>query len=809
MEPARAVALQTGSPSLSSVGGVFSAEVAPSPCAALIGDRYEVLALLGTGAMGCVYKVRDAELDEVVALKMLRPELLDSAEALERFRREVRLARRVTHRNVARTFDIGRHEGGRFLTMELVEGMPLSDLMRAAWRTGPMPVTRVAELASSVCEGLAAAHDAGVVHRDLKPENVLVGRDAGGAERVVLTDFGVARGSHEDPTRTIGTSVGTPSYMAPEQVQGQATEPRTDLFALGVMLFEMLTGTLPYRGDSVFAVAVARLLGAPPDPRSLRGDLPSQVAELVLACLARSPSDRPAHAREVAARLSAASVALGTASLDARATLAEGATLAGAALVPPAWEASRAGGALRPAQREKTVSVLPFASQAQGDAPLAEGLAQDVADTLSTTKGLRLRAATGQAARDGSDPRAAGTQLGVDVVVSGSLRRVGDLVRVTARAVSVADGFQLWAGRFDRGPGDLLVVSDEVAREVARALVLDVDSAPRAQLTDPEAVELYLRARHALSRSSGLPALDEALGMLRKARERTPDDPGIESALAIAYVRKWFSGDQEVGRLAKGTAERAVELAPHRAEPLLARAYVAYHHGAFPEAIRDLLRAVELAPNLQDAHHLLGSIQLEVGPIEPAASRLRLAVFLDPWVVRTSIELARSHALLGQFDEAHAVFASLDKAGNEGPVWVPRARIAMWEQSRERAESVLQRATEAGDQVGVLLLRAWLDRDRSLAERFLRDTPFGALNRGAPRGQSLWSQASAEVCALFGEHDAALSHVERADSLGLADLVWLDRCPLIAPIRGADRFRAVRDHVFERILPVRQALGGG
>ena len=273
--------------------------------------RYVLCDLLGTGGMGSVYRALDTELDELVALKVLRPELTRSGEMVERFRREVKLARRVTHPNVARTFDIGEHHGERFLTMELIEGESLATVLS---REGALRLPRAIEIAEAIATGLSAAHAAGVVHRDLKPDNVLIERRKAQAAReptdgletdrlgrIVLTDFGIAR-AYLEPARALtrgGMTLGTPEYMAPEQLEMKTEiDARADLYAVGVILYEMVVGDRPWNGDSPFSIAAARLVGPPPDPRA-RAVLPDALADIIMRCMARRPDDRFARAEEV------------------------------------------------------------------------------------------------------------------------------------------------------------------------------------------------------------------------------------------------------------------------------------------------------------------------------------------------------------------------------------------------------------------------------------------------------------------------------------------------------------------------------
>jgi serine/threonine-protein kinase len=238
----------------------------------VIAARYEIHALLGQGGMGAVFRVHDRELDEEIALKVLHPALSIDGRALDRFRREVKLARRVTHPNVARTFDIG-FDRVRFLTMELVAGAAVSSLVRDGARP---PLSEALRIAEAVSRGLSAAHAAGVVHRDLKPDNVM--RAPGANGRIVITDFGIARlasrSDGDDPRRTGDQVVGTPAYMAPEQITAQPVDGRTDVYALGATSFELQTGRLPFVRDSAMASAAARLKEDPPDVRTLAPDVP-------------------------------------------------------------------------------------------------------------------------------------------------------------------------------------------------------------------------------------------------------------------------------------------------------------------------------------------------------------------------------------------------------------------------------------------------------------------------------------------------------------------------------------------------------
>jgi serine/threonine-protein kinase len=271
----------------------------------LFARRYEVQDVLGRGGMGVVYRARDRQLDEVVALKVLRSDALrEDATLVERFKQELKLARRITHRNVLRTHDFGETDGVPYISMEYVEGVTLKDLIA---RKGALPVGVALRIAKQICQGLEAAHQQGVVHRDIKPQNLLILPESG---EVKIMDFGIARVSAVDGASgltTAGTVVGTPDYMPPEQAQGVTADFRSDLYSMGAVLFEMFTGRLPFPGDTALAVIMGHLRKPPPQPRGLNPSLSPEIEALVLRCLEKDPARRYARAGELLAALQAAS----------------------------------------------------------------------------------------------------------------------------------------------------------------------------------------------------------------------------------------------------------------------------------------------------------------------------------------------------------------------------------------------------------------------------------------------------------------------------------------------------------------------
>ncbi len=763
-----------------------SAEGAPSldVAAKVIAGRYEVIGLLGVGGMGAVYKVLDRHLDEIVALKMLKREIADSPGIAERFRREVKLARRVTHPNVARTFDLGESDGERFLTMELIEGEALSTVIA---REGQLPLGRVVDLVGSICAALDAAHAAGVVHRDLKPDNVML--SPGPPPRVVITDFGIARGQEAGAASRTAVPVGTPAYMAPEQVEASPDiDGRADIYALGAMIFELLTGHLPFEADSVFAIAAMRLTQPPPDPRIFRPDLPEPVALLVQRCMARKPSDRPASAREIASRFA-------------------GLTLPAAeAILQPEVRAPAV--ATEPGQ--KTVAVLPFrnAGTAEDDY-LVDGLTDDLIDTLSMTPGLRVRPrGVVMQFKNGTDPRQIGRDLAVQVVVDGTVRTAAESIRVSARVLSVEDGFQIWAKRFEGARADVLRIGDEASRAIADALAVRKPTRA-AIMTDPVAVDLYLRGRHEYLKFWSL-ANERAVDLLKAARDRAPEDPLIMAGYAAALSRQFgMANSAERSENARMAAEEAIRMAPQLAEAHVALANVKLHDPDPTGVVVSLGRALALAPLSPDAHELRTRILSEVASPREAIEAAQRTLQLEPRFAHLTYDvIARANVMLGEWD--------LESYGEPPPdpdtasvYWIMAARFAMWKSDRETAIIIRDRvegAAIASRPLVSMLTRFVVDRTFDDEER-ARMHERGTSPKLTKRIRCFWHQLTAELRLYLGED--ALDSVKAAVDLGLFDRAWMDHCPLLEPLRQRPEFKLLSKEVTVRAMRILTDLRGG
>jgi eukaryotic-like serine/threonine-protein kinase len=758
----------------------------------LFAGRFEIQRLLGQGGMGSVYRARDIDLDEVVALKVVRPELVQP-DMIEHFRREVKLGRRVTHRNVARVFDLGDHEGRSFLTMELVDGESLAKVLQDR---GRLSASAALHLARELAAGLEAAHTAGVVHRDLKPDNVIVARDG----RVVITDFGIASPPETRAPQAGARFFGTPAYMAPEQVDRRApVAERADLYALGVLLFEAVTGQLPWQGETPLAMAAARLLAAPPDPRSFV-DVPDGLAELILALLARDPAGRPASARVVLELATPA--AAGETSSSLRPT----------SLAPRA--ASHPTDRREASPRRVRVAVLPLRSRPEED-QLSAGITQDLVDGLSALPGLSVVAQIpGREAE--LDLARLGRELGVAVVVTGSLTRLtAARVRVSLRALTTRDGVQLWARRFEASSGEILAMNDEATREIGAALSVEQLPTPRA-LPDAAAIDLYLQARARFRRLSHA-NVEEAIQLLEAALARSPDSPMLLAAYATAIARRFFfTGLGE--DTARGAAERAMAVDPRSAEGCYALAAIEFQSGHYERCIDALNEALARGPLSADAHFLRGRLLLEIDELELARQELERTIELDPGIWLAFNERARLRAMLRDWvgselalDASASVAPSRESAATR---LIHRVRLALWRGAEDPLATVLADVDAfgaSGPSVNIFSLAQALTH--SVRSRTPLDVPLAmravSSERGSLRRQAYFHQLAAEVFGHLGDAPSALASITDAVDCRLLDLAWLRRCPLLAEARELPGFAALEARVAGLVEPARERLLSG
>ena len=701
---------------------------------------YEILAPLGEGGMGAVYRARDPRLGREVAIKTIHERRAKDPEARTRFTRETRAVAALSHPNILAIHDVGEDGEVVFAVMELLKG----ETLRTRLDRGPLPVPEAVAIVAVIADGLAAAHARGIVHRDLKPANVFLTADGG----VKILDFGLARdtqpvgGANSDAATlsqmTIpGALVGTVDYMSPEQVRGEAAEARSDVFALGIVLHETLTGRRPFDRPTA-AETVAAILKD--DAPSLPPEMPVALARLVSRCLEKDPRRRSLSARDVAAELR------------------------GLPALPAAEE------------KIDSLGVLPFAdlSPARDQEYFCDGLADELIDALSRVRGLRVASRTSSFQFKGTaiDVREVGRRLGVRAVLEGSVRKAGDRLRVTVQVTDVANGFSLSSQRYDRALADVFAIQEDLAEKVVAALKVTLSEGERRVLerptTDLRAYDLYLRARGFFSQFR-VEAMVSARELFRRAIEV---DPLFAHALtglagACAWLYQWRGREPERLEEALAASAQALALRPDLAESHSARGYALSLAGQVEEAERQFRIATSLNPRLFEAHYLYARACLEQGRLADAARLFERAADVRPEDFASRALLSLALRGLGQEERAR-------QAGQDA--------VAVAARHLERTPDDVR----ALYMTGILLIR--LDEPARGLEYLER-----ALALDPSDGGTLYNVACGY--ALAGRSDQALDVLERAIDLAVTNLDWIAHDPDWESLRDHPRFRALLDRL--------------
>jgi len=653
-----------GAVSCSNCGSVFDAADADAtlevhdptaiPIGTDFGPRYQVLALLGTGGMGRVYKVYDRELDRTVALKVLRPHLIEDAPALQRFKQELLLASRISHPNILRIHDLGDHRGVKFISMAYVEGGDLAQILK---KNGRLPLERCIHVMKQLCEALQAADNASVVHRDLKPQNILV--DA--RDHVYVTDFGLAKTLEADVsgmTRT-GAVLGTPLYMSPEQVQGKLIDNRTDIYALGLIFYEMLTGVVPFSGESSYQLMYQRVHEFPKRPEILTPGLPPYISAICLRCLEKDPSNRYQHAREILGDLQSKQVPSASPSTSVQITLPlpgrKGWVVAGGVLVLvlaglffiPGVRSfffrhpvPLASGSMPSTEQGKYVAVLPI--RILGDQASWNYVADGLAEAL-TTKLFQLHdvhivsSAAVQKMRPTDSLEDAAHQLGVNLIVSGTLEGSSDKLRIILSLNDVSKGIRVWTEEFSGVPQDVLTLEDQIYGKLVSALALKQtpEEAARSNLhptENIEAYELYLKGRNAMSGQLDVQGLTKAIDYFENSLKKDPGFALAYTGLADASLRMYRDKkDPQWADKALSAGQQAQRLDDNLAEVHTALGGIYNETGKSAQAIAELRRALELAPNSDGGYRRLGDAYRGSGRPEEAIQAYQKAIDISPY----------------------------------------------------------------------------------------------------------------------------------------------------------------------------------
>jgi serine/threonine-protein kinase len=788
------------SPRELTVGGTFA-------------GRYQVTEELGKGGMGRVYKAYDTEIREHVALKVLNPEIAADESVVERFRNELKLARRISHRNVCRMFDLGRVDDTAYISMEYVSGEDLKTLLR---RIGHLPARKAVDFAEQVAEGLAEAHRLGVVHRDLKPQNIMIDRE--GNARIM--DFGIARALKTKGITDPGMIIGTPDYMAPEQFEGKDADQRTDLYALGAILYEMLTSGPPFKGETPLVVAMKHKTERPRDPKETNPQVPEALSRLILRCLEKDREKRFQSAEEVLVDLKAIGRQIpstGVTSGGVTKTLHFGlkrslrlGLIAAAILVLAVAgyllfsrrgkvEGTPGGTAVAPSAYKSSLAVLPFEdlSPLKDQAAFSSGITDDLITKLSTIGQLKVisRQSVMRFKSADKDIREIGKELGVENILEGSIQREKDNIRVNVKLTRAEDGANLWGETYDRKVESIFTVQDEISRAVVNALRIELVAGQDYMLVkrytqDPDAYNLYLEGRVEWDKRTEA-GLKRSIELYEEAIAKDPKFAlayaGISDAFSV-LARLGLARPADVYPKAKEAAEKALQIDDTLAEGYIALAFIKYSYDwNWLDAEIDFNWAIGLNPNYATAYQYYGTLLSNLGRFDEAAAKFEKARELDPSSLPIKASIATLHYYTRQYDEAIRVWREIQKA-DPGINWVcfNLGQAYLQKGSAKKALREFEKAAlkPEGSTLGSF------GRACVYAATGKRDQAEAELQALVGRSKQAYVPFYylAAISAALGEKDRAFEYLAMSYAERDAEQIYLKFDPQLDPLRDDPRF---------------------
>ncbi|MBN1221720.1 MAG: protein kinase [Candidatus Aminicenantes bacterium] len=637
--------------------------------------RYQIIEELGKGGMGKVYKANDIEIKEKIAIKLIKPEISTDKKIIERFQNELRFARKIRHKNVCQMYDLNSEDGTYYITMEYIEGENLRDMIRMSGRLG---IGTAFSIARQICEGLAEAHKLGVIHRDLKPSNIMIDKEG----RVRIMDFGIARSLKEKSITGVGVIMGTPEYMSPEQVEGKDSDRSSDIYSLGTILYEMVTGRAPFGGDTALAVAMKHKTEMPKDPRESNTQLSEELSSVILKCLEKDKDKRYQSAEELRSVLvniekdipatertdahkkpltsKEITVTLSVKRLWIPASIVMLMIVVGLFLWHP-WSGFKSS-SLK--SGKPSVAVLPFEDLSSGKDQdyLCFGFAESLINALSKINRLRVPARTSSFSFLGKDQtiRDIGDKLDVRTLLVGSLQKAGKRIRITTQLIDTADESLLWSEQYNRDLDDVFDIQDEISLHIVETLKVKLIGKERAALTkretiNTEAYQLYLQGRF-FRWKEDKDNFFKAKDCFEQAIEKDPEYSSAYAGLADTYMLlglfSLISRD-EAAKQAKEAVQKALDLDANSSEAHTSMGVILeIFDWDWKGAEREFKRALDLNPNHFDAHYEYALLLSRTKRFDEAEVEFKKSLRIDPLQYMAYDKFSVLYKRIGDIDKA-------------------------------------------------------------------------------------------------------------------------------------------------------------
>jgi len=697
--------------------------------------HYDIREEIGGGGMGVVYRAEDRRLGRDVALKVLPANKSLTAGDTGRFLEEGRLAASLRHPNICTVYVLGEEDGMFFIAMAFIPGRTLKEIIS----DGALPINDALDVAIQVARGLQVAHEHDIIHRDIKSANILIEDDA----NVSILDFGIAKLAGGKTKTGEARIIGTVAYMSPEQTSGQGVDRRADIWALGVCLYEMICGELPFRGEHDSAI-IYQIMNLDPPSFASRGlDLPRSVTRIIKRALEKRPEKRYRVIDEMLAELKVAREEL------------ESGTV----------------------RREPSIAVLPF-SNISRDAEqdyFCDGVAEEIINSLAHIEGLRVAARTSSFSyRDAKqDIREIGHKLDVDTILEGSVQKSGERLRVTAQLINIDDGYHLWSDRYDRDIEDVFAIQDEIAQNIVRALELTLSEREERAIeevptTDVRAYEFYVRGLH-YYHEKNRNGYELARNMFTSAIVRDPNYTLAYCLLADCYSMIYSFYDTDASIVENGivACERALEIDPDSAKAHASYGLTLSNGGRYDDAEQEFIHAIELSPKLFEAHYFYARSCRNSGNLEKAAELFETASEMQPEDYEPVMMAGDTYRGLGDPQKVESTFrkalvlaeAHLEMHPREARVRYLGAHALLALGEDEKA-------------------RAWNQR---------------AMELGANDSATFYNAAC--LFSLMGDIDRCFECFNRAVEHGFANGAWLENDPDLESLRSDPRYRQLVERI--------------